>query len=109
MRSQLETWRIQGTEQTYPGYGISDENAGDYPAFTRDIADRIARDAVGTEGETVEYDEEQDAYALWDRSVPGGDIIAAWFPFDLETVDGPHHLYAIGIGQFVWQCKGVDF
>jgi hypothetical protein len=104
----------------YTGYTRHDSwNGWACPYFEKAVADQIMADLEADASEagslmTLIYNDEfdHDAYDVVEQSEDNedaSDVIDTVHGFDLVTVDGIRHVFAVGVGLWTWQEKGVHF
>ncbi len=89
---------IDGIEAIYMAYMTDARwNGWAMPWFTKDQAIEICTMMQGFDGSMV-FDETEDCVIYIDNSCDEEERTQKFVGQDLETVDGPHHLYPIGDG-----------
>lgn len=118
----IEGFTVEGNADEYldfPGYAIEGQywNGSSMPLFEKESADRVVAAYMAQcnnpESQSVpeiaqswmRYDETKDAYIHHDEQFASdpGYADEEWPGFDVITVDGPKHVYAIASGFWTWQ------
>ena len=110
------TWDQE--DQAFDGYDLTpllgDMNGFDQPGFERAEADKIMaltvkmRAEAGESGYRMGFDKGLDMFIETNPKYNGEEDYPIGEPVDVETVDGPKHLYVMGGGAWTWSRVDGD-